>query len=94
MADARNTGGRVRTVAQIRDATDDYERIETVLYYMTTDRSIARAQACDLLLPLLQGSPALKRVLRARSTAAQARGPGSRNRNEGSLSGGSCKRRV
>jgi hypothetical protein len=65
MADAGITGGRVMTVLRIHDATDDYERIETVLYYMTTEHSIARAQACDLLLPLLKGSPALKRVLSA-----------------------------
>ncbi|HJS73324.1 MAG TPA: hypothetical protein VJ921_03475 [Vicinamibacteria bacterium] len=48
----------------MKDVTDDFERIQTVLFYMTTDRFITEPQACDLLWPLLEGSPALERVLK------------------------------
>ncbi len=48
----------------MKDATDDFERIQTVLFYMTTDRFITETQACDLVWPLLEGSPALERVLK------------------------------
>lgn len=48
----------------MKDVTDDFERIQTVLFYMTTDRFITETQACELLWPLLEGSPALEGVLK------------------------------
>jgi hypothetical protein len=50
----------------MKDATDLFERIQTVLFYMTTDRFITETQACRLLWPLLEGSPALEEVVRVR----------------------------
>jgi hypothetical protein len=45
-----------------KDATDLFERIQTALFYMTTDRFITETQACRLLWPLLEGSRALDTV--------------------------------
>jgi hypothetical protein len=51
---------------------DLFERIQTVLFYMTTDRFISETQASRLLWPLLEGSPALDAALGAHAV----RGPG------------------
>jgi hypothetical protein len=51
---------------ETKDAMDLFERIQTVLFYMTTDRFITETQACRLLWPLLEGSEALDTVLRVR----------------------------
>jgi hypothetical protein len=44
---------------EMKDATDLFERMKAVLFYMTTDRFITETQACSLLWPLLEGSKAL-----------------------------------
>jgi hypothetical protein len=51
---------------ETKDAMDLFERIQTVLFYMTTDSFITETQACRLLWPLLEGSEALDTVLRVR----------------------------
>lgn len=62
----------VRAMPEKEDATDLYERIQTVLFYMTTDRFITETQACRLLWPLLERSPALETVLKVRGVHGPA----------------------
>jgi hypothetical protein len=57
---------------ETKDATDLFERIQTVLFYMTTDCFITERQACRLLWPLLEGSEALDTVLRVRGVHGPA----------------------
>lgn len=51
-------------MSENKRAIVDLERIQTILFYMTTPHLISGDQACQLLRPLLHGSPALERVLR------------------------------
>jgi hypothetical protein len=44
---------------EMKDATDLFERMKAVLFYLTTDRFITETQACRLLWPLLERSKAL-----------------------------------
>jgi hypothetical protein len=61
----------MRATPENRDATDLFERLQTVLFYMTTDRFITERQACRLLWPLLEGSLPLDTALKVRGV----RGP-------------------